>query len=165
MLKGKRSLVTLTAAALVTALLLGGGIAASQAAAAEHKAVAGPLVKLSHLASALDLSDAQKDEIRAILKKHNAELLALAESEKTARTALVDSIRQPVTDASAIRQASASVARVDADLAVERATIYAEIHAVLSPAQRETLATTLGEWRAQISSRVEAILTLIGHAL
>ncbi|HEV8268563.1 MAG TPA: hypothetical protein VGR00_10030, partial [Thermoanaerobaculia bacterium] len=81
------------------------------------------------------------------------------------RTALVDSIRQPVTDASAVRQASAAVARVDADLAVERATIYAEIHAVLTPAQRETLATTLGEWRAEISSRVEAVLTLIGHAL
>ena len=174
MLLGKKLLVTLTAftaftAFTFTALLAAGGVVASNAAAAEHKAAAlgfdGPLIKLSHLAKALDLTAGQKDEIRAILEKHKAELLTLAESEKTTRTALVDSIRQPATNAPAVRQASAAVARVDADLAVTRATIYSEVYAVLTPAQRDTLVATMDEWRAEISARVEAILSLVGHAL
>lgn len=85
---------------------------------------------------ALDVGDDQRAQIREILASHRDALEALAVSERHVREALVATIRQPAVDEAAVREASAAVAAVDADLAVERARLAAEIGAVLTPEQR-----------------------------
>ena len=114
----------------------------------------GPLERLAALADRLGLDDTQKGEIRAILHDHRDALTSFAKTELAARTVLNQAIHQPELDRAAVTAASASVARVDADLAVERAGIFADIAAVLTDAQRAQLAAAAESVSATVRARV-----------
>ncbi|MEO6326248.1 MAG: Spy/CpxP family protein refolding chaperone [Thermoanaerobaculia bacterium] len=163
-MKFNRTHLTIAAASALGLTLIAG--AASRASAAGFRPLAGitatrggPLQLLGSLASTLDLSDSQKQEIRGIFQAHKTRLVSLGLAEKDTRMTLVSAIRQPAVDANAVRRASAAVARIDSDLAVERAAIYSEVHAVLTPGQRSTLTAALDDLHEQVSSRIEAFLT------
>jgi Spy/CpxP family protein refolding chaperone len=111
------------------------------------------------------LTPEQKEQIKAILQTHKPAVEALLAQEKAARTVLLEAIHQPSVDAPAVRDASAAVADVDAGLDVERAHIYAEIHAVLTPEQIAALEARLARIEAQIQARIEALLALFGQLL
>jgi Spy/CpxP family protein refolding chaperone len=95
-----------------------------------------PFGLLAELVSRVDLTPAQRTEIRAILGAHRDQVATLVDRERAARAALRESIQQSQVDDAAVRSASAKVAVVDADLAIERASIFAEVSAVLTPEQR-----------------------------
>ena len=99
----------------------------------------GPMGMLPMLGRELNLTDAQRDQIKAIADSHKTEWQALAQRERTARMALNDAITADAVDEAAIRQKSSEVAAVEADLAVARAHAHAEVLQVLSPAQKTTL--------------------------
>lgn len=157
----------------LTALTLAGAFAAATllsaapASAFDHPAGAalgagaGPLLQLAALVRSLDLTDAQKQEIKSILKAHQDNLLAIALAERVARQHLLDTIHQPTVNEPAVRQASAVVAREDADLAVERAKIFSEVSAVLTADQRATLKDGLAEIQQSIQQKIEAMLALL----
>lgn len=115
------------------------------------------LMQVAGLPAKLDLTDEQKQEIKAILASHKDELAVLAAAEKTTRTALHTAIRQLSVNEKNVRQASAAVAKVDADLAVTRAQIYSEIYAVLTPDQRAELAAAIQEVQSSVASLIETL--------
>jgi Spy/CpxP family protein refolding chaperone len=89
----------------------------------------------------LGLTDAQKDQVKGIAGAHAEEFKALGERAREARRALQEAIAaDPINDAT-IRQKSAEVAAVDADLAVASAHARAEVLKVLTAEQREQLKT------------------------
>jgi Spy/CpxP family protein refolding chaperone len=91
------------------------------------------------MAERLELSDAQKDQLKAIAAAHRDEFRALAERASTARQALTQAVMaDPVNDA-AIQQASAGLAAVESDLAVAAAHVRAEMFQVLTDDQKATL--------------------------
>jgi Spy/CpxP family protein refolding chaperone len=99
----------------------------------------GPMGMLPMLGRELNLTDAQRDQIKAIADSHKTEWQALAQRERTARMALNGVITADTIDEAAIRQKSSEVAAVEADLAVARAHAHAEVVQVLTADQRAAL--------------------------
>jgi Spy/CpxP family protein refolding chaperone len=98
---------------------------------------AGPLGMMRMGGSRLGLSDAQKGQIKGIAQSHRDEWRALAERAVSARQALHSAIAADTIDETAIRQRSAEVAAVEADIAVARAHVRAEMFKLLTPEQQE----------------------------
>ncbi len=86
---------------------------------------------------ALDLSEAQRDQVKAARESHKAEFEAQIEKLGTARKALHDTMTAETFDEAAIRQMSAEVAAVEADGAVLQAKVHGEVWALLTPEQQE----------------------------
>lgn len=84
----------------------------------------------------LDVTDAQRQQIRTIVQSHRQEFQALAERRRTAQHALQAAITADPLDEAAIRSASAALAEVQADDAVLRAKVHREVFAVLTPEQQ-----------------------------
>ena len=99
----------------------------------------GPMGMLPMLGRALNLTDAQRDQIKAIADSHKDEWKALATRERTARTALMATVTADAIDENAIRQKSAELAAVEADAAVARAHAHAEVVQMLTADQKAQL--------------------------
>ena len=109
----------------------------------------GPMGMLPMLGRELNLTDAQKDQIKAIADSHKEEWKALADRERAARAALNGLVTADTIDEGAIRQKSAEVAAVDADAAVARAHAHAEVLQILTADQK----TQLKNLQAQMKKR------------
>jgi protein CpxP len=84
----------------------------------------------------LDLTDAQKDQVKGIMQSHADERKALGDRARTAHQALQAAITADSVDEALIRQRSADVAAVDADMAVAEARVHAEVWQILTPEQK-----------------------------
>ena len=118
----------------------------------------GPLGRWGMLASRLGLSDTQRSQIKGILQAHGDELRGLGDKAMAAREALNDAIDSGTVDEAAIRARSAEVAAVEADMAVTRAQIEAQVFQVLTPdqqAQARTLQTQRKERMERMRQRMQ----------
>ena len=91
--------------------------------------------RFEHLAERLDLSEGQRDELRQALEAGAEEGREARRGLFEARRALGEQIHADVFDETAIREAAASVAAFEADLAVERAQRAQEMRRILTPEQ------------------------------
>jgi len=96
----------------------------------------GPMGLLPMLGRDLELTDAQKDQLKAIADSHKDDWKALADRGRAAHMALNAAVTADTIDEALIRQKSAEVAAVDADLAVARARARAEVFQILTAEQR-----------------------------
>ena len=99
----------------------------------------GPMGMLPMLGRELNLTDTQRDQVKAIAQSHASEWQALADRERTARAALNAVVTADTIDEAAIRQKSSEVAAVDADMAVARAHAHAEVMQILTADQKAQL--------------------------
>lgn len=84
----------------------------------------------------LDLTDAQKDQVKSLMQSHAEERKALGDRARAAHQALQAAITADSLDEALIRQRSADVAAVDADMAVAEARTHAEVWQILTPEQK-----------------------------
>jgi|SRR5579862_5358822 len=87
----------------------------------------------------LNLTDDQKAQIKTILRGEKDTLKPLVQQLHAARVNLRAAIQAGDANETAVRAASAKVAAVEADLAVERMKIFAKIAPILTDAQRQQL--------------------------
>lgn len=113
--------------------------------------LAGPLGPMRMIASRLGLSDAQKEQIKGVVESHRDEWKALAGRAVAARKGLRQAVTADPIDEAAIRQRSADLAAVQADIAVARAHAREEIFQLLTPDQ-QAQARAL---RSQMEQRVD----------
>jgi Spy/CpxP family protein refolding chaperone len=106
---------------------------------------------LHHLFQELDLTDAQKDQVKTLFSGAKEDSQEAREAYRDARKALHEAIHAEAFNEAAIRQAAASVATFEANRAVARAELFQEILKVLTPEQRQKLA----EIRADRQERFE----------
>jgi len=99
----------------------------------------GPMGMLPMLGRRLDLTDAQKDQIKTIADSHKEDWKSLAERARAAHGALNQAVTADTVDEALIRQRSADVAAADADMAVARAKVHAEVVQILTPEQKAKL--------------------------
>lgn len=99
----------------------------------------GPMGLIGPMMERLGLSDAQKDQVKTIMQSHADELKALADRAGAAHHALDQVMMADAVDDGAIRQKSADVAAVDADMAVASAHVRAEVVQVLTAEQKDQL--------------------------
>ena len=83
----------------------------------------------------LGLSNDQVSQIKVVLSTDKDTLTSLLSSWHDARVALRETIQKPGASESDIRAASAKVAAIEADFAVERAKLYGKISPILTPDQ------------------------------
>jgi periplasmic protein CpxP/Spy len=108
----------------------------------------GPMGMLPMLARELNITDAQKAQIKTIADSHRDEWKALADRARTAHEGLQQAVTADAVDEGLIRQRSAEVAAVEADMAVARARTHAEVFQLLTPEQK-TQAKTLQSTREE----------------
>lgn len=84
---------------------------------------------------ALDLTDAQRQQVRTIMESHRDEQKAIGDRMQAARKALRTAVTADVPDENAIRAAAAEIGTVEGDAAVLQAKIHAEVFAILTPEQ------------------------------
>ena len=96
----------------------------------------GPLAMLRMLGPQLNLTDAQKAQIKSIADSHRDEWKALGDRERTAREALTAAIMADTIDEALIRSKSAELGAVQTDVAVASARARAEVWPLLTPEQQ-----------------------------
>jgi protein CpxP len=101
----------------------------------------------------IGLTDTQRDQIKAIAQAHKDEWKALGDRARTAHEALNDAITADTIDDGAIRQKSAEVAAIDADMAVARAHAHAEVFQILTPEQKTQVKKMQAEMKNRMKNR------------
>ena len=99
----------------------------------------------------LDLSDAQKQQVRDITQRDRDAMRSTMQRLEQAMQAQREAITQVPVNEQAVRAAAAQVALVQADLAVAQARVHADIWNILTPEQ-QTKAKEL-EQQAQARAR------------
>jgi protein CpxP len=84
----------------------------------------------------LNLTPAQRDEIRTLREAQRQDAQPLREKMRTARQQLQQAMRADVPDEAAIRSAAGAVAALQADQAVQRARARTQFMSVLTPEQQ-----------------------------
>jgi Spy/CpxP family protein refolding chaperone len=112
------------------------------------------------IAEKLGLNDGQIVEIKKVRNEEKAYVLAKLSDLHKARVDMRNVIQQQTgkVDEKAVRAAHAKVAAVEADLAVERAKIYAKISPILTPEQRDKVT----EFQKRKDENVDWFLKNIG---
>jgi Spy/CpxP family protein refolding chaperone len=87
----------------------------------------------------LDLSESQKEQVRAMLNDARTSLGPLAAEVGRARRALFAAVTSPTYDEAAVRAAADAVGRAAGAVAVERARLQAQIRAILTAEQQAKL--------------------------
>lgn len=105
----------------------------------------------------LDLSDAQRTQVRQVMEGHRDELRAVGERLAAARKAQHDAVTAATLDEQAVRAKSAELAEVMADAAVLRARVHSEVFAVLTPEQQAKAAELKTEREARRQQMRERI--------
>jgi protein CpxP len=97
------------------------------------------MMSLPFMATALDLTQAQQDQAKAIMSNHRAEFQQLRERNRTAHQAVRKAVETDPVNEQAIRTAVSQASQVEADGAVLRAKVRQEMLALLSADQRAKL--------------------------
>jgi len=100
---------------------------------------------------ALELTDAQREQIRGIAKARETEFRATGDRLRTARQGVDALITADTVDEAAIRAKSGELAAVEADAAVLRAKVHQEVWSVLTDEQQ----AKAKELRAQRETRMK----------
>jgi Spy/CpxP family protein refolding chaperone len=106
----------------------------------------GPM--LERVIENLELSPAQQEEFEELLAENRDEHRAQWEIVKTARQALSDQIHAVSFDETAIREAAATVADIEEELAVSRALMFQEVQRILTPEQQAEMREMIKTARA-----------------
>jgi Spy/CpxP family protein refolding chaperone len=112
----------------------------------------GPMGMLPMFGREIGLTDAQRDQIKAIADSHKDEWKTLADRARTAHDALNDAVTADTIDDALIRQKSAEVATVDADMAVARAHAHAEVLQILTADQRAQIKKRQAEMKDRMKN-------------
>jgi len=111
----------------------------------------------------LNLSDMQRDQIKAIADSHKDEWKALGDRARTAHEALNDAVTAETIDDGLIRQRSAEVAAIEADMAVARAHAHAEVLQILTADQRTQIKKRQADMKDRMKNRQGGRRGLLEH--
>jgi len=95
--------------------------------------------RFSELAAKLNLSDQQKTQIKEVFKKNQPQVKPIFTKLINEKRGLRTLIQSGSADEAAIRAQAAKIAGVEADLAVQRAQMVKQFHAILTAEQIEHL--------------------------
>lgn len=105
--------------------------------------------RFSRIARALDLTDDQKTQVKAILRSHAAEIQAQLAAGMDARRSLRDAILADPIDETAIRAKAAELSKIEGDGAVLFAKVRAEVFPLLRDDQKQKIADFHKKMRAR----------------
>jgi Spy/CpxP family protein refolding chaperone len=107
---------------------------------------------------ALDLTEAQRDQVKNALQSHKDEFKTIAREMIAARGALGDAATADTIDEDAIRAASGRVAEVELSAALLRARVHAEVFALLTPEQQQKAKAMREKAKGRITALLQHLL-------
>ncbi len=114
------------------------------------------------ISRALDLTEDQKSQVKAILKTHATEIESQIRASAAARRAVHDAVLAQPLDEAAIRAAAQKLGRVHADGAVLFAKIRTEVQPLLTEEQRAKIQTFRERMRNKAEASVKSFEALVG---
>jgi len=112
----------------------------------------GDAAPFARMLDRLDLSDEQREQVRQRIAERRQANQGLMQQMRERRQALTDAIHAEQFDDLAIRAAAASVAELEADIAVERALGLRDVLDVLTAEQRDEARTMIQRHRERLES-------------
>ena len=104
-----------------------------------------------YFARNLNLSDAQKEQMRQIAARFHESTESLREQLRAQRGNEFDSFNNGTFNEAAIRAAAQARANIQVEMEVARARMMSEMYAVLTPEQKAQLAKEREEWKQKAS--------------
>lgn len=102
----------------------------------------------------IDLTDAQREQVRAIMESHTTELEQVRTKLRAAHQSMGAATAAETIDEAAIRAKSADVAAAMADEAILRGKLRAEVFAILTPEQQQKVKEQRTEQQQRRQGRV-----------
>lgn len=99
----------------------------------------------------LELTDAQREQLRGVMQSHQAAFREIGDRLRIAHEALHSAVTADAVDEAAIRARSADVAAIQADAAVLRARVHQEVFSLLTAEQQ----AKARELKAQAEARMK----------
>ncbi|MDA1184765.1 MAG: Spy/CpxP family protein refolding chaperone [Acidobacteria bacterium] len=104
---------------------------------------------------ALDLTEAQREQVRQLTQQHRAQTRALAERVRAAEEAQREAMEASPFNEQQVRVAAQAFAEAQTDMAVQQARLRSDIHALLTPDQQQQLERMQAEREARQNERRE----------
>jgi Spy/CpxP family protein refolding chaperone len=111
----------------------------------------------------LGLTDEQLGQIKDVLKLEKTAIVSLLSQMRDARAGLRTAIRSTDANETSVRAASAKVAVVEADVAVERMKLFHQISPILTDEQRTKLAALQSNLDGVIDQAINRLDTRLGE--
>jgi periplasmic protein CpxP/Spy len=103
----------------------------------------------------LDLTDAQRQQVRSIVEARQSDFRAIGERLHAAQRAQHEAITRVPVDENEVRARAGELAAVQADAAVLRARIHEQVHQVLTPEQQAKAKQLQAEREKRRAERME----------
>jgi periplasmic protein CpxP/Spy len=152
----------LTAAVAVAAMLAGGLVYAQgpRGGRAGGPGGRGPLAGLGMPLRELQLTDAQKEQVRQIRSRHDAQMRDAMTRLETARRAQQKAVETVPADEAQITSLTQDMVQAEVDVAIQASRLNSEIWTLLTPDQqsqvkklREERQARAGQWRENRQER------------
>jgi Spy/CpxP family protein refolding chaperone len=104
-----------------------------------HEGGLAPKMLLGRLGDKLELTDAQRDQIRALFEQNRAAMRELRSQLETAHNAYREAHPPGSFDEASARTFAQSQAQIQAEMTVKRMQVEAQVFNLLTPAQQDTL--------------------------
>jgi protein CpxP len=147
------------AAALIAALAGGYAVAGAQGPRGGPGMRGGPGVMRGPVGDlglrGVELTDAQREQVRAIMESHREAFADLRNKLDAAQRAFADAARAGAVDEAGIRTQSTAVANAMADEAILRARVRTEVHALLTAEQQQQLKDREAQMQKRLQQRQE----------
>jgi Spy/CpxP family protein refolding chaperone len=112
----------------------------------------GPMGFLGPILPRLNLTAAQKDQVKTIMESHAADFKTLRDQGSPAHQALEQAMLTDPVDDNAVTAASAQVAAVDAQMAVLSAHVRSEIFQILTDEQKAQVKQIIAQHDARAAA-------------
>ncbi len=113
----------------------------------------GPLGEFRMIVRRLGLTDSQKEQVKGIMQTHRDEWKSLAGRAFAAHNALHEAVTADTIDDKMIRQRSADVAAVQADMVVAGAHARSEVFQLLTPEQQAQVKSLQSKMQQRLEER------------
>lgn len=104
---------------------------------------------------ALDLTEAQREQVRQLTEQHRQQTRALVERARAAGDAQRQAMEAPAFNEQQVRAAAQALAEVQTDLAVQQARLRSDIYALLTAEQQQRLQQMQAERETRQNERRE----------
>jgi Spy/CpxP family protein refolding chaperone len=105
----------------------------------------------------LNLTDAQREQVRQLMEQFQAQNRTLFERVRQGEEARRNAVETTPVDESRIRTVMQQLAEAETELAVQRARLHSEIHALLTPEQQAQAQKLRADREARLKQRQDRL--------
>ena len=153
-MRGIQARALAAAAALLLVVGLGTAVHAQGDGPRRHGLFGGGRAGFAGLAQ-LDLTDAQREQVRDVLQRHRGEMQEAGKRLHAAHQAQRDAIEATPVNEGLIRSTAQALANAQTDMALVQARIHSDVWSLLTPEQQEKAKQLKSSRAARVKQRVE----------